>query len=142
MTSRFEERSRPHNWAVELGDVRSLTASASQSIAEGEFNTALELARKAVEATSSPLQELEASATPAEFFWQLERIRALTCALSAQISLGNQERASSLGAQLQWAYGNLNFDSILTFSEGVCCHGNWSPTGDCQSVPPCTIPLC
>lgn len=133
---------QPRNWAVELGSVRRLSAEASRFIADGEYNTASDMAYKALGDTVAPLQELMHSGTSAMFLWQLEHLRALTCVLSAQFSLGNVEEASSLGSQLQSAYGAFDPNLVVTFAEGICCHGNYSPTGDCQSAPPCTLPLC
>jgi hypothetical protein len=138
----FDPRPQPRNWAVELGNARKLSADASRLIADGEYNVASDMAYKALGETAAPLQELMHSGTSAMFLWQLEQLHALSCALSAQFSLGNLEEASSLGSQLQSAYNALDLDLIVNFSEGVCCHGNYSPTGDCQSAPPCTLPLC
>ena len=142
MTDWFDDDLRPRNWALELGDVRGLNAIAAHQMADGDYQAASEVAQRALEEMTGPLREFEHVPTPARFFWQFERLRALTCTLSAELALGHRDAAATAGQQLESAYRDLDLSGIMTFADGVCCHGNWSPTGNCQSAPPCTTPLC
>jgi hypothetical protein len=118
MTDWLDDDSRPRDLGIELSDVRGLNAIASHQLADGDFQAASEVAQEALQEIVGPLQEVASSDAPAKFFWQFERLRALTCILSAELALGHRGAVVTTSRQFEAACRDLDLRALTAVADG------------------------
>ena len=118
MTDWFDDDPRPRDLGIELSDVRGLNAIAAHQLADGDFQAASEVAQEALQEIAGPLRELESSPAPAKFFWQFERLRALTCLLCADLALGHRDAVASASRRFEAACRDLDLRALTTVADG------------------------
>ena len=111
MTDWLDE-SGPGDAAAELGEVRGLNAIAAHQLADGDFLAASEVARAVLEEMAGSWQQLRPGDTTATFLWQLERLRALTCLLAAELALGRRDAVITASRQFEQACRDLDLDAL------------------------------
>jgi hypothetical protein len=112
------EKSGPGDAAAELGEVRGLNAIAAHQLADGDFQAASEVAREILGEMAGPWQQPRPASTPAAFLWQFERLRALTCILSAELTLGHRDAVLAAAAQFEAASRDLDLAALAAAAAG------------------------
>jgi hypothetical protein len=112
------EESRPEDPAAELGEVRGLNAIAAHQLADGDFQAASEVAREILGEMAGPWQQPRPTDIPAAFLWQFERLRALTCILSAELTLGHRDAVLAASRQFEAACRDLDLAALAAAAGG------------------------
>jgi hypothetical protein len=112
MTDWLDEESGPGDAAAELGEVRGLNAIAAHQLADGDFLAASEVARAVLQEMAGPWRQPGSTDTPDTFLWQFERLRALACILSAELSLGHRDPVITASRQFEAACRDLDLAAL------------------------------
>ena len=98
--------------AAALGEVRGLNAIAAHQLADGDFLAASEVSREVLGEMSGPWRQPGSADIPDTFLWQFERLRALTCILSAELTLGRRDAVLAASRQFEAACGDLDLTAL------------------------------
>jgi len=115
--------SGPGDAAATLGEVRGLNAIAAHQLADGDFRASSEVAQEVLQEMASPGRalpstELPLAGSPETFFWQLERLRALTCILSSELALGRRDAVITASRRFEAACRELDLDALAAAAGG------------------------
>jgi hypothetical protein len=112
MTDWLDDETGPGDAAAELGEVRGLNAIAAHQLADGDFQAASEVAEAVLAEVASPVPPPGSAVAATPFFWQLERVRALTCILSAELALGHRDAVVTASQLFEAACRGLDLDAL------------------------------
>ena len=112
MTDWLDDETGPGSAAAELGEVRGLNAIAAHQLADGEFLAAVEVSGEVLGEMAGPWRQPGSADTPDTFLWQFERLRALTCILSAELTLGRREAVLDVSRQFEAACHDLDLAAL------------------------------
>jgi hypothetical protein len=112
MTNWHDKETGPGDTAAELGEVRGLNAIAAHQLADGDFQAASEVAEAVLAEAAGPVPPPGPARAATPLFWQLERIRALTCILSAELALGHRDAVVTTSRQFEAACRALDLSAL------------------------------
>jgi hypothetical protein len=110
--------SGPGDAAAALSEVRGLNAIAAHQLADGDFRASSEVAQEVLQELAIPGQPLPPAGLAETFFWQLERLRALTCILSAELALGRRDAVITASRRFEGACRELDLDALAAAAVG------------------------
>ena len=112
MTDWLDDGTGPGDTAASLGEVRGLNAIAAHQLADGDFLAAAEVSGEVLEEMAGLWRPPGFVGTPDSFFWQFERLRALTCILSAELTLGHRDAVLAASRQFEAACHDLDLTAL------------------------------
>ena len=118
MTDFLDDDSEPGDAAAELGEIRGLNAIAAHQLADGDFQAASEVAEAALAEMAGPWPSPGPADATAFFLWQFERLRALTCILSAELTLSHRDALIAASRQFEAACRDLDLSALAAAAGG------------------------
>jgi hypothetical protein len=118
MTDWLDDGTGPGDTAAELGEVRGLNAIAAYQLADGDFLAAAEVSGEVVGEMGRLWRPPGSAGTPDTFLWQFERLRALTCILSAELTLGHRDAVLAASRQFEAACHDLDLSALAAAADG------------------------
>ena len=118
MTDWLDDGTGPGDAAAELGEVRGLNAIAAHQLADGDFLAAAEVAGEVLGEMAGPWWPPDSAGTPDTFLWQLERLRALVCIMSAELTLGHRDAVLTASRQFETACRDLDLAALAAAAGG------------------------
>jgi len=118
MTDWLDDDPGPGDAAIELGEVRGLNAIAAHQLADGDFQAASEVAGEVLNEIAGLGREPGPPGSPAGFYWQFERLRALACILSAELALGHRDAVAAASRQFEAACRELDLHALDAVAGG------------------------
>ena len=118
MTDWLDDESGAGDAAAELGEVRGLNAIAAHQLADGDFQAASEVAEAVLAEMAGPWPSPGPADATAFFLWQFERLRALTCILSAELTLGRRDALIAASRQFEAACRDLDLGALAAAAGG------------------------
>ncbi|HEY2241753.1 MAG TPA: hypothetical protein VGI21_23315 [Streptosporangiaceae bacterium] len=118
MTDWLDDGTGPGDAAAELGEVRGLNAIAAHLLADGDFLAAAEVSGEVLGEMAGLRRQPAAVGPPDTFLWQFERLRALTCILSAELTLGHRGAVLAASRQFETACHDLDLAALATAVSG------------------------
>ena len=120
-----------------LAAVRGLRAAAAGLIAVGDYESGLDLARRAYTDSTEALTALRETQDPGQLPWQMEQLAAVTEVIAAQAALGDIEGIADGVRELGELVDDVDPQPVA-FAFGVCRHGRFSARAPgCMAKPPC-----
>jgi len=118
MTDWLDDGTGPGDAAAELGEVRGLNAIAAHLLADGDFPAAAEVSGAVLGEMARLWRPPGSVGTPDTFLWQFERLRALTCILSAELTLGHRDAVLAASRQFEAACQDLDLSALAVAAGG------------------------
>ena len=110
--------SGPGDVDAALSEVRGLNAIAAHQLADGDYRASSEVAQEVLQEMATPGPPLPPAGRPETFFWQLERLRALTCILSAELALGRRDAVITASRRFEAACRELDLGALAAAAGG------------------------
>ena len=118
MTDWLDDGTGPGDAAAELGEVRGLNAIAAHQLADGDFLAAAEVSGEVLGEMARVWRQPDPVDIPDSFLWQFERLRALACILSAELTLGHRDAVLAASRQFETACRDLDLAALAAAAGG------------------------